>query len=88
MAGPFAEESISPAVATDDELAVAAAALQAAPGRSAAEPLLYARVDLVHDDDGRPVVLELELCEPSFFLEVDPGAADRFARAVRDRLGR
>ena len=51
-------------------------------------PVLYSRVDLVSMDDGREVVLEVELAEPTFFLGVDPGAADRFAAAVRDHLER
>ncbi len=47
-----------------------------------AGPLLYARVDLVRDDDGRELVLEVELNEPSFFLTVDDRAADRFVSAT------
>jgi len=86
--GPFAEERITPCVATVDERAVADAALRVVAELAGGDPLLYARVDLVHDDSGGPVVLELELCEPSFFVEVDPDAADRFAAAVRARLGR
>ena len=43
---------------------------------------LYARIDLVHDAAGRPVVLELELAEPSLFLPQAPHAAATFARAV------
>jgi glutathione synthase/RimK-type ligase-like ATP-grasp enzyme len=84
--GPFAPEHITPARATRAELDVAEAAIAVAT-RHAAAPLLYARVDLVHDDHGDPVVLELELCEPSFFVEVDAAAAGRFARAVAERLG-
>jgi glutathione synthase/RimK-type ligase-like ATP-grasp enzyme len=45
-------------------------------------PLLYARIDLVRDDDGRDMVLEVELNEPSFFLTVDDRAADRFVSAT------
>ncbi len=45
------------------------------------EPL-YARIDLVEDAAGRPVVLELELAEPSLFLPQAPDAAATFARAV------
>jgi len=86
--GPFAEERITPREATPAEREVADAALRVAATLTDSGPLLYARVDLVHDDRGRPVVLELELCEPSFFVEVDPGSPDRFARAVRDRLDR
>jgi hypothetical protein len=53
---------------------------------AAAAPL-YARIDLVEDATGRPVVLELELTEPSLFLPQAPDAAPRFARAVTDALG-
>jgi glutathione synthase/RimK-type ligase-like ATP-grasp enzyme len=49
-------------------------------------PPLYARVDLVTLDDGRPAVLEVELAEPSFFLSVEPAGADRFVAAVLNRL--
>jgi len=88
--GPFAPERIDATTASDAERSVAAAALRVAAGIATGvgdeESLLYARVDLVHDEGGDPAVLELELCEPSYFVEVDPAAADRFARAVRDRL--
>jgi glutathione synthase/RimK-type ligase-like ATP-grasp enzyme len=77
--GLYAEEDISPRVPSADELDVARRALAAVPGGPA---LLYARVDLVPDADGLPIVLELELAEPSLFLDTDPGAADRFAEAL------
>ena len=48
-------------------------------------PLPYARVDLLPTADG-PRLLELELTEPSLFFAHAPGAADRFARALRSRL--
>jgi glutathione synthase/RimK-type ligase-like ATP-grasp enzyme len=51
----------------------------------AATPL-YARIDLVHDGAGRPVVLELELTEPSLFLPQAPEAAVALARAVEAEL--
>ena len=64
-----------------DELLVAAArrVADAAPG-----PWLYTRVDgcLV---DGAFVLLELEMLEPSLFLDLDPGAAGRFADAILRR---
>jgi glutathione synthase/RimK-type ligase-like ATP-grasp enzyme len=48
---------------------------------------LYARIDLVADAAGRPVVLELELTEPSLFLPQAPAAAvDQLVRAVRAAL--
>jgi hypothetical protein len=35
---------------------------------------------------GGPEVNELELTEPSVFLNSDPGAPERFARAIAQRL--
>ncbi|MFR9728718.1 ATP-grasp domain-containing protein [Saccharopolyspora sp. MS10] len=50
--------------------------------------LLYARVDLVRGEDGAPVLLELELTEPSLgFAQADPGALPRFASAIRAAVG-
>ncbi|HWO26687.1 MAG TPA: hypothetical protein VNO30_48490 [Kofleriaceae bacterium] len=66
----------------DDERAVARAAL--APYGD----LLYARVDLARDDAGRPMVMELELVEPSLFFAYAPGSAARFAWGLARRLGR
>jgi glutathione synthase/RimK-type ligase-like ATP-grasp enzyme len=55
---------------------------------AAAEPdLLYARVDVVRDDTGQLVLMELELTEPSLFLPEFPAAADRLAAAVGRRIG-
>jgi hypothetical protein len=47
---------------------------------------LYARVDGVVRHD-RFELMELELVEPSLFLEASPGAADRFAAAIVEALG-
>lgn len=47
--------------------------------------LAYARVDLLPTATG-PVVLELELTEPSLFLELGEGAAERAASAFRSLL--
>jgi hypothetical protein len=44
---------------------------------------LYARVDLLPSPDG-PVVVELELTEPSLFLAHSAGAPDRFAAAIAE----
>jgi glutathione synthase/RimK-type ligase-like ATP-grasp enzyme len=49
------------------------------------EPLLYARIDLVTLDDGSDVVLEVELAEPTFFLDAVPAAASSFAALVARR---
>jgi len=53
---------------------------------AAAKPLIYARVDLLPDTDGAPMLLELELTEPSLFLKWDDGALDRFADAIAARV--
>ena len=57
---------------------MAARALQALPF----ETPLYARVDLIRDQQGEPVVLELELIEPSLFFPYSAGSAEKFAAAV------
>jgi hypothetical protein len=49
---------------------------------------LYARIDLIDDADGSPVVLELELTEPSLFLPQAPEAATTLVRAVEAELSR
>jgi len=80
--GLFAPEDIRPRSAEPSELAVAAAAFAAIPFA----PPAYARIDLIRDDAGVPVVLELELTEPSLFLAHAAGAADRLARHLVERL--
>lgn len=50
------------------------------------EPLLYARIDMAHDDDGRWVLMEAELIEPDFYLDHDPQKGAGFADAVKVRL--
>lgn len=49
-------------------------------------PTLYARVDLMVDDQGKLCLSELELTEPSMFLAYDPEAVHRFVRAITTRL--
>lgn len=56
-----------------------------APWRDA---LLYGRVDVAPGPDGRPVVMEIELVEPSLFLLQEPRALARLAGAIAARLGR
>jgi hypothetical protein len=77
------------------ELVVAGRVLDAlgSTGAGAARSdLLYARVDLVPGADGSPVLLELELTEPSMFLSYDgergAAAAGRFAAAITARAAR
>ncbi len=51
-------------------------------------PLLYARIDVVPDADGRWLLMEAELIEPDFYLGVDRRAGAGFADAVRAWLAR
>ena len=44
-------------------------------------------LNLLPDNAGNPVVLELELTEPSMFLALAPGAVERFAAAIARRVG-
>ncbi|MDQ6768199.1 MAG: hypothetical protein M3Z41_10365 [Candidatus Eremiobacteraeota bacterium] len=74
---PAGEAGETPTEATGAEIAVAVKAMQALPTRA-----LYARADLVHDDQGEPRVLEFELIEPTLFLAMHPRAAHRFADAL------
>ncbi len=77
-------EEISPRTATAAELAVARRALELVPG--GAKRLLYARVDVIPGSAGEPLLIELELTEPSLFLLSDPASGARLAAAVLDRL--
>jgi len=57
------------------------------------EPIpVYARADFVRGPDGRFLVMELELIEPSMYLRMDSEAPRRFAEAfdqyVTDELNR
>ncbi|MEO3743249.1 hypothetical protein [Plantactinospora sp. B5E13] len=78
-------EQISPRVPAGAELAVAEQVLAVLPG-GPGRPL-YARVDLIPGPDGAPIVIEVELTEPSLFLAHGPGAAGRLADAILARLG-
>jgi hypothetical protein len=50
------------------------------------DELLYARVDVARDSDGRPMIMELELIEPSLFLMQSTPALQRLADGLRRRL--
>ena len=88
VGGLFAREDIRPRQASAAERDVGDAALRAGTDVLPADcaPLLYARVDLVPLADGRPGVLELELCEPSLFVAHADGAGERFAAAIARRF--
>jgi len=79
--GLFVVEDIGGRDAAPDELAVAESVLSYVRERWGSAPL-YARVDLVRNAQNEPVLMELELAEPSLFLHTAEGAAERFAEAV------
>lgn len=81
----FVSERISARTPSDEELAVGQRVLAVLRHRFS-EDLLYTRVDLLPAPGG-PVVIEVELVEPSLFLGFDSGSADRAAAAIARRLG-
>jgi len=71
-------ESVSKSVAiTPQERALAERALAAVERR-----LLYARIDMVPFDGELPIVMELELIEPSLYLRQHPAALEQFVAAI------
>ena len=79
---------LRPVAATPEQREVAQAVFDAVPKLvPGAASVLYARIDLVADAAGRPVLLELELTEPSLFLpQAPPEALGRLTDAVHAAL--
>lgn len=75
-----AVSSAVPVARREEELALRAVATIGA-------PLLYARIDMAPGLDGEPVIMELELIEPSLFFAQGPEALTRLVDAVARRLG-
>ncbi|WP_091349993.1 ATP-grasp domain-containing protein [Micromonospora rhizosphaerae] len=82
--GLYKPEEITARTATPEQLAVAEKTLAVVPGGP--DRLLYARVDLIPGPDGSPVLVELELTEPSLFIGYADGAPDRLAEAIATHL--
>jgi len=83
----FAAEAITARTPGDDERELGEQVLAAATAQlGITAPLPYARVDLIRDADGRPRLLELELCEPSLFFTYAQGSAERFAGLLANAL--
>jgi hypothetical protein len=79
-------ESITARTPTSAQLEVSEKAIMAACQALGVErPPLYARVDLVTGADGSPLLIELELAEPSLFLPHADGAAERLVDAALAR---
>jgi hypothetical protein len=82
--GLYRPETIDRRTASRAELATARRVLAAVPGGP--DRLLYARVDLIPGTDCTPLLVELELTEPSLFLGYDEAAPQRFAAAIASHL--
>jgi glutathione synthase/RimK-type ligase-like ATP-grasp enzyme len=65
----------------DGGVELARAALAAAPAEA-----VYARVDMIADDDGQLRIMELELVEPALWLQHAPDKGAAFASAVRGAI--
>jgi hypothetical protein len=81
--GDDAESVTGPHPIADDDAALVEAAIAAIPTDVS---LLYARVDVVRDVGGAPMVAELELTEPSLFFPYGPEALTRMADAIERLL--
>ncbi len=80
-------EVITPRAPTAAQLDVAEHVLAAVPDEiGGSSSLAYARVDLVDDADGIPRLIELELTEPSLFLEHSEGGAAQLLDVLSTRL--
>ena len=79
--GLYAAEDVGEREASDAEQATARQVLSFVEHKFGAMPL-YARVDLIPQNNGEPQLMELELVEPSFFLWASAGSADRAAQAI------
>lgn len=78
-------EVLTLSAATSAQMGIALRALSVAADRFDRMPL-YARVDLVTGPGREPMVLEMELIDPSLFLELAPGSAERFAEVIASDL--
>lgn len=63
--------------ADENELALAQSVMRHVEGSPA-----FARVDLIRDESGKDLVMELELVEPSLYLRMVKGSAERFAEVL------
>ena len=83
--GLYVVEDIGPRRATDQEIELGERIMRFVVKRFGAAPL-YGRVDAVRGSAGTPVLMELELAEPSLYVAMDPNAPTRFAGAVVARV--
>lgn len=80
--GPEVDYQMTPVTPSSAELQAARQILAWLPWPN----LLYARVDLIPDDQGQPALLELELIEPQLFMREHVAAAAALARGWQRRF--
>jgi glutathione synthase/RimK-type ligase-like ATP-grasp enzyme len=79
--GLFVKEDISPREPKPEQRELATAVMGYVSQRFGVP--LYARVDLLEDSEGKPVILELELVEPSMFFATAPQSAARLVHQFK-----
>ncbi|ABE58440.1 ATP-grasp domain-containing protein [Chromohalobacter israelensis] len=73
--------------ASPDEINLASQALQYVSNKfNLSEPLLYGRVDIIHDENGAPMILELEVSEPSLSMPIYKQSAVSLCEAIKRRF--
>jgi len=73
--------TVHPYSPSSEEIELAKKTIKACP-----QPPLYARVDIVLDNNGNPAVSELELVEPEMWFREKPEAADELARKIKNYI--
>lgn len=73
--------SVHPHQASAEEMAFAEAAVAAVPF-----DVMYARVDVIRDNQQQLAIMELEMVEPELFFRFYPAAADQLASGIARRL--
>jgi glutathione synthase/RimK-type ligase-like ATP-grasp enzyme len=84
--GEMIAENVEPYEAACEERELADEVMARVPGGPS--NLLYGRVDLIPGTDGKPVILEVELTEPSLFLSFNADAVERLADAIESALAK
>lgn len=81
----YGDELVGPGTAESEERELARRVLGHIAERFGGPPLI-ARVDMVRDESGAPVLMELEAVEPNLYLHLADGLVERFAAAVAAEL--
>jgi hypothetical protein len=77
----YEPDLVGPTEVTAEEIDLAESVLAEVRRRFDTE-LLYARVDMLHDADANPIILELEAIEPNLYFDQVPEAANHLAAAI------